>query len=44
MTTRPHEEKTMRNSPHRVSDVMTGAVVAVGRKILFEDIIERMEQ
>lgn len=44
MTTRPREEKTLRNSPHRVSDVMTGAVVAVGRKALFKDIIERMEQ
>jgi predicted transcriptional regulator len=34
----------MRNNPHRVSDVMTGAVVAVGRKALFRDIIERIEQ
>ncbi|MCX4993126.1 CBS domain-containing protein [Streptomyces sp. NBC_00568] len=34
----------MRSSPHRVGDVMTGAVVAVGRKALFKDIIERMER
>ncbi|GGN79800.1 hypothetical protein GCM10011579_064660 [Streptomyces albiflavescens] len=34
----------MRSSPHHVSDVMTRAVVAVGRKALFKDIVERMEQ
>ncbi|MFH9980084.1 CBS domain-containing protein [Streptomyces sp. NPDC017179] len=34
----------MHNSPHRVGDVMTRAVVAVGRKALFKDIVERMEQ
>ncbi|MCX4595871.1 CBS domain-containing protein [Streptomyces sp. NBC_01549] len=34
----------MHSSPHRVSDVMTGAVVAVGREALFKDIVERMEQ
>ncbi|MFB7504841.1 CBS domain-containing protein [Streptomyces broussonetiae] len=32
------------NSPHRVSDVMTRAVVAVGRKALFKEMAERMEQ
>jgi CBS domain-containing protein len=34
----------MKSSPHRVSDVMTRAVAAVGRKALFKDIVERMEQ
>ncbi|KOV53594.1 CBS domain-containing protein [Streptomyces sp. AS58] len=34
----------MESSPHRVSDVMTHAVVAVGRKALFKDIVERMEE
>ncbi|MEU6510327.1 CBS domain-containing protein [Streptomyces sp. NPDC046942] len=34
----------MDSSPHRVSDVMTRAVVAVGREALFKDIVERMEQ
>ncbi|TWV56738.1 CBS domain-containing protein [Streptomyces misionensis] len=31
-------------SPSRVSDVMTRAVVAVGRTALFKDIVERMER
>ncbi|MGW4561147.1 CBS domain-containing protein [Streptomyces sp. NPDC004561] len=34
----------MRNSPHRVVDVMTRAAVAVGRKAPFKEIVERMEQ
>ena len=34
----------MDSGPHRVSDVMTYAVVAVGREALFKDIAERMEQ
>ncbi|MGW1911566.1 CBS domain-containing protein [Streptomyces sp. NPDC002076] len=34
----------MDSSPHRVSDVMTRAVVAVGRKAPFKDIVERMDQ
>ncbi|MFE9451789.1 CBS domain-containing protein [Streptomyces sp. NPDC006739] len=34
----------MDSTPHRVSDVMTHAVVAVGRKARFKDIVERMEQ
>ncbi|MGW3951287.1 CBS domain-containing protein [Streptomyces sp. NPDC004752] len=34
----------MQGSPHRVSDVMTRAVVAVGREALFKDVVERMEQ
>ncbi|MGW7790479.1 CBS domain-containing protein [Streptomyces tricolor] len=34
----------MDSGPHRVSDVMTRAVVAVGRKALFKDIVERMQQ
>ncbi|WP_369386492.1 CBS domain-containing protein [Streptomyces sp. CG1] len=34
----------MNGGSHRVSDVMTHAVVAVGRKALFKDIVERMEQ
>ncbi|MEU3246202.1 MULTISPECIES: CBS domain-containing protein [unclassified Streptomyces] len=34
----------MDSSPHRVSDVMTHAVLAIGRKVLFKDIVERMEQ
>ncbi|OLZ63171.1 hypothetical protein AV521_39665 [Streptomyces sp. IMTB 2501] len=34
----------MESSPYRVNDVMTHAVVAVGRKALFKDIVERMEQ
>ncbi|MGW3176478.1 CBS domain-containing protein [Streptomyces sp. NPDC001153] len=33
----------MDSSPHRVSDVMTRAVVAVGRKAPFKEIVERME-
>ncbi|MEU6772305.1 CBS domain-containing protein [Streptomyces sp. NPDC046759] len=32
----------MDSSPHRVSDVMTRAVVAVGSKALFKDVVERM--
>lgn len=44
MTSRACEEKTMQSSPPRVSDVMTGAVIAVGRRTLFKDIIERMDQ
>ncbi|MEV7326474.1 CBS domain-containing protein [Streptomyces sp. NPDC093970] len=40
MTTRHREA----GSPHRVDDVMTRAVVAVGRETLFKDIVERMEQ
>jgi CBS domain-containing protein len=38
------EEESMDSSPHRVGDVMTRAAVAVGRKALFKDIVERMEQ
>ncbi|MER6030059.1 CBS domain-containing protein [Streptomyces sp. NPDC001851] len=34
----------MGSSPHQVSDVMTRAVVAVGRKALFKDIVERMAE
>ncbi|MFF8432277.1 MULTISPECIES: CBS domain-containing protein [unclassified Streptomyces] len=34
----------MRSSPHRVSDVMTHAVVAVGREAPFKEIVERMDQ
>ncbi|WP_333775047.1 CBS domain-containing protein [Streptomyces sp. IBSBF 3136] len=34
----------MHSSPHRISDVMTRAVVAVGRRTLFKDIVERMEE
>ncbi|MEV7202509.1 CBS domain-containing protein [Streptomyces griseoluteus] len=34
----------MTGTPHRVSDVMTRAVVAVSRRTLFKDIVERMEQ
>ncbi|WP_369368449.1 CBS domain-containing protein [Streptomyces sp. CG4] len=34
----------MDRSPHRVSDVMTRAVVAVGRRALFKDVVERMAQ
>nr|WP_107118502.1 CBS domain-containing protein [Streptomyces cellostaticus] len=34
----------MPGSPHRVSEVMTRAVVAVGRRALFKDMVERMEQ
>ncbi|MEV6702244.1 CBS domain-containing protein [Streptomyces sp. NPDC051453] len=34
----------MDTSPHLVSDVMTRAVVAVGRKALFKDLVERMER
>ncbi|MFJ8158845.1 CBS domain-containing protein [Streptomyces sp. NPDC094468] len=34
----------MESSPQRVSDLMTRAVVAVGRKTLFKDIVERMEK
>ncbi|MFJ4687227.1 CBS domain-containing protein [Streptomyces sp. NPDC088789] len=32
------------SSPRRVRDVMTHATVAVGRKALFKDIVERLEQ
>lgn len=38
------EEESMDSSPHQVGDVMTRAAVAVGRKALFKDIVERMEQ
>ncbi|MFJ8114288.1 CBS domain-containing protein [Streptomyces sp. NPDC096132] len=34
----------MRNSPHVVSDVMTRAVVAVGRDALFKDVVRLMER
>ncbi|MFF0223872.1 CBS domain-containing protein [Streptomyces sp. NPDC004629] len=34
----------MEGSPHRVGDVMTRAVVAVGREARFKDIVGRMEQ
>ncbi|MGW5044819.1 CBS domain-containing protein [Streptomyces griseoluteus] len=34
----------MTGTPHQVSDVMTRAVVAVSRRTLFKDIVERMEQ
>ncbi|WP_369044066.1 CBS domain-containing protein [Streptomyces sp. Midd1] len=34
----------MERNPYRMGDVMTHAVVAVGRKALFEDILERMEK
>ncbi|MFI1289941.1 CBS domain-containing protein [Streptomyces sp. NPDC020792] len=34
----------MHSSPHQVGDVMTRAVVAVGREAPFKDIVERMEQ
>ncbi|OIK03683.1 CBS domain-containing protein [Streptomyces monashensis] len=34
----------METTPHRVSDVMTRAVVAVGRGSRFKDVVERMEQ
>ncbi|MFJ8787704.1 CBS domain-containing protein [Streptomyces sp. NPDC102462] len=34
----------MEGSPHRVGDVMTRAVVAVGREARFKDIVARMEQ
>ncbi|MET8451814.1 CBS domain-containing protein [Streptomyces sp. NPDC005209] len=34
----------MHSSPHHVSDVMTRAVVAVGREALFKDIVERMSE
>ncbi|MGW3466809.1 CBS domain-containing protein, partial [Streptomyces olivaceoviridis] len=34
----------MESNPHRVSDVMTRAVVAVSRKARFKDIVERMEE
>ncbi|WP_217550147.1 CBS domain-containing protein [Streptomyces sp. GbtcB6] len=33
----------MTSSPHQVGDVMTRAVVAVGREALFKDIVERMD-
>ncbi|MFD7475276.1 pyridoxamine 5'-phosphate oxidase family protein [Streptomyces sp. NPDC059837] len=32
----------MTSSPHQVGDVMTRAVVAVGRETLFKDIVERI--
>lgn len=48
MTARPGgedpEEDTMAGSPYRVSDVMTRAVVAVGRRAPFREIVERMEE
>ncbi|MBP2051398.1 CBS domain-containing protein [Streptomyces griseochromogenes] len=44
MTTRPREEGGMLGSAHRVGDVMTRAVVAVGRAALFKEIVERMDQ
>ncbi|MEU8691442.1 CBS domain-containing protein [Streptomyces sp. NPDC048665] len=44
MTARPREEDFTRGSPHRVSDVMTREVVAVGREAPFKDIVVRMEQ
>ncbi|MFE1292785.1 CBS domain-containing protein [Streptomyces sp. NPDC058751] len=44
MTTRPGEENGVRSGPYRVGDVMTRAVVAVGRRARFKDIVERMEQ
>ncbi|MFJ3639466.1 CBS domain-containing protein [Streptomyces sp. NPDC090108] len=48
MSTRPRpqarEQDSLHGSPHRVSDVMTRAVVAVGRTALFKDIVERMDQ
>ncbi|MGW5372867.1 CBS domain-containing protein [Streptomyces sp. NPDC004009] len=34
----------MAGSPYRVSDVMTRAVVAVGRRAPFREIVERMEE
>ncbi|GAB1339633.1 CBS domain-containing protein [Streptomyces sp. E-15] len=34
----------MDGTPHRVSDVMTRAVVAVDRRTLFKDIVERMDR
>ncbi|MFI2200487.1 CBS domain-containing protein [Streptomyces sp. NPDC020192] len=34
----------MEGSPHRVSDVMSRAAVAVGRRAQFKDMVERMEQ
>lgn len=34
----------MGSSPHRVGDVMTRAVVAVDRRTLFKDIVQRMAQ
>ncbi|WP_406841134.1 CBS domain-containing protein [Streptomyces sp. AHU1] len=34
----------MQSGPYRVGDVMTRAVVAVGRRARFKDIVERMEQ
>jgi CBS-domain-containing membrane protein len=34
----------METTPHRVGDVMTRAVVAVGREARFKDVVERMEQ
>ncbi|MGW4438746.1 CBS domain-containing protein [Streptomyces sp. NPDC004596] len=34
----------MTGSPYRVSDVMTRAVVAVGRRAPFREIVERMEE
>ncbi|GGW77385.1 hypothetical protein GCM10010503_64110 [Streptomyces lucensis JCM 4490] len=44
MTGRPGEEETVYGSPQRVRDVMTRAVVAVGRDALFKDMVERMTQ
>ncbi|GLX53100.1 hypothetical protein Shyhy01_60500 [Streptomyces hygroscopicus subsp. hygroscopicus] len=44
MTARPPGEEPSTGSPHRVGDVMTRAVVAVGRTALFKDIVARMEQ
>lgn len=37
-------DEGVESGPRRVSDVMTRAVVAVGRKALFKDIVERMEE
>ncbi|MFS4092959.1 CBS domain-containing protein [Streptomyces sp. AF1A] len=34
----------MKSSPHRVRDVMTHGVVAVGRDARFKDIVERLEE
>ncbi|KUN00094.1 hypothetical protein AQI95_35600 [Streptomyces yokosukanensis] len=44
MTARSGGEETTRSGPHRVGDVMTRAVVAVGRKAPFKDLVERMTQ
>jgi CBS domain-containing protein len=44
VTARTGEEDSMPSGPHRVGDVMTRAVVAVGRAALFKDIVVRMER